>query len=542
MDDSKVSATYLIKGLEFIGQGVNIFDEAYLLPPSNGRMLDVSDDNVTITPIRQTDALETFGSNFAEFIQDFSVSAGLDGSYKGFTASVETKFARSSRESVDIKFAQLSLISSGAILSLVGDPVVLRGYLNENFKAALASADPKRLFTTYGTHVAIKVKIGGMISYYSYSKATERQSNSEFEFAARARYKGFGAEVGANGSLTQKEKEAAKTVEGSEHLFVNGGSDVTRIKVEKGDKDSYGNWAATIAGEPGFLGFDRNGLFPVWELTEDPARAAALELAFRQEAARQFQVRIFMQAGAVAAHPNARVEVPKNHKLLGGGARANYTGGGNFLTASFPDGDSAWNARSKDHRAHDPASISAFAMCIYDNLDLWEVAQFSATGTQANHPSAQVALAADFVAKGGVLVGGGAVVNYGSGPGNLLMGCYPKDETTWAANSKDHLDPSPATITVFAQGLRCKVDGVHIAIDINHVKSQARNHPSEQCSPDRAFTLTGGGALVDYRGGPGNMLTKTYPENDRTWYASSKDQLDPDAEAITAYAIGLKVT
>src|SRR5580704_8946166 len=136
MDNSKVDATYLAKGLEFVGMGVNIFDESYLLPPSNGRVIDTNDGNVTRTPIRQTNAVETFGSNFAEFIQDFSVSAGLEGSYKGFTASVETKFARSSRESVDIKFAQLSLISSGEMLSLGSDPVVLKRYLNADFKAA----------------------------------------------------------------------------------------------------------------------------------------------------------------------------------------------------------------------------------------------------------------------------------------------------------------------------------------------------------------------------------------------------------------------
>jgi hypothetical protein len=541
MDNSKVDATYLAKGLEFVGMGVNIFDESYLLPPSNGRVIDTNDGNVTRTPIRQTNAVETFGSNFAEFIQDFSVSAGLDGSYKGFTASVETKFARSSRESVEIKFAQLSLISSGEILSLSGN---LKHCLNKHFKEALQADDPKKLFAAYGTHVATKVKIGGMISYYSYSKATERQSTSEFEFAARAKYKGYGAEVGANGSLTEKEKEAAKTVEGSEHLFVNGGGEVERIKVEKGDKGSYADWAATIAASPGFIGFAPNGLLPVWELTDDPVRAAALELAFRQEAARQIQILIFSHTGEVAAHPHARVHIPKDYKLLGGGARENYAGEGNLLTASFPDGDTTWSARGKDHYYHNSASISAFAIGIYDNpkLDLWEVAQFTATGFQAARPSAQVALAADFVAKGGVLVGGGAIVVYGTGAGVLLTSSYPKDATTWAANAADPLNSGPATITVFAQGLRCKVEGVKIAVDINHVRSQSKNHPSESCSTKRGFALTGGGAFVDYGTGPGNLLTKSYPENDHTWTASSKDHKEHSPATITAYAIGLKVT
>jgi hypothetical protein len=284
-------------------------------------------------------------------------------------------------------------------------------------------------------------------------------------------------------------------------------------------------------------------LLPVWELTDNATRRAALELAFKQEAARQFQIRIFTHTGAVANHPQARVHIPKEYKLLAGGARDNFTGGGNLLTASFPDGDSTWVARGKDHHGvDDHASVSVFAIGIYDNLDLWEVAQFSATGAKDPDPSAEVALAADFVGKGGVLVGGGAVVVNGPGADKLLTSSYPKSPTTWAANATDPFNENPAAITVFAQGLRCKVEGVKIEVKTNQVQSQRKAHPSEKCSPDRGFTLTGGGAFVDYGTGPGNLLTSSYPENDHTWAASSKDHVAHSHATITAYAIGLKVS
>ena len=47
---------------------------------------------------------------------------------------------------------------------------------------------------------------------------------------------------------------------------------------------------------------------------------------------------------------------------------------------------------------------------------------------------------------------------------------------------------------------------------------------------------------MDYGTGPGNLLTSTYPENDHTWFASSKDHFKNSAATITAYAIGLKVS
>jgi hypothetical protein len=215
---------------------------------------------------------------------------------------------------------------------------------------------------------------------------------------------------------------------------------------------------------------------------------------------------------------------------------------GNLLTASFPDGDATWAARGKDHVDHDPAKISVFAIGIYDNLDLWEVKQFPANGAQAPRPSAEVALAADFVSKGGVLVGGGALIVDGPGADKLLTSSYPKNATTWAANAADPNNDNPAAITVFAQGLRCKVEGVKIEVKPNQVTSRRAAHPSEECSPDRGFTLTGGGAFVDYGTGPGNLLTSSYPKNDHTWAASSKDHKQASHATITAYAIGLKVS
>ncbi len=57
----------------------------------------------------------------------------------------EAKFSRSSRNSVDIKFAQLALLSSGAIVSLSSDPAVLRRHLNPDFRKALAERESKQL-------------------------------------------------------------------------------------------------------------------------------------------------------------------------------------------------------------------------------------------------------------------------------------------------------------------------------------------------------------------------------------------------------------
>jgi hypothetical protein len=50
--------------------------------------------------------------------------------------------------------------------------------------------------------------------------------------------------------------------------------------------------------------------------------------------------------------------------MVGGGAKANYTGEGNLLTASYPSNSSTWLAKSKDQIKSDPATITAYAVGI----------------------------------------------------------------------------------------------------------------------------------------------------------------------------------
>ena len=61
------------------------------------------------------------------------------------------------------------------------------------------------------------------------------------------------------------------------------------------------------------------------------------------------------------------------------GARVNWHGAGNLLTASFPStSNNTWTAFGKDHGAgyRDPATITVYAIAIYDPDNIWEVKVF----------------------------------------------------------------------------------------------------------------------------------------------------------------------
>src|SRR5215469_2593426 len=48
-------------------------------------------------------------------------------------------------------------------------------------------------------------------------------------------------------------------------------------------------------------------------------------------------LKLFHLVSTSAPHPAAHVTVPPGYKLVGGGARVNWSGAGNLLTASYPD-------------------------------------------------------------------------------------------------------------------------------------------------------------------------------------------------------------
>jgi len=153
----------------------------------------------------------------------------------------------------------------------------------------------------------------------------------------------------------------------------------------------------------------------------------------------------------VAPHPSASVSVPDGWVLVGGGAQVEYGSGlGSMLYGSFPK-ENSWVAEAKDHLQPDPAQVTAFAIGLKRSF----LAKIGLTVTSplvitsappANHPSVTL------VNQNFSFISGGARVNW-AGVGNLLTASFPQDRQNWTAQGKDHLQPDPATITVWGIGL-----------------------------------------------------------------------------------------
>ena len=179
-----------------------------------------------------------------------------------------------------------------------------------------------------------------------------------------------------------------------------------------------------------------------------PASITAYAIALH-DPENEWDVTINSEPSEPAAHPSAVAVLPAGFVLTGGGAFVNWHGAGNLLTASFPNSDTSWEVRSKDHDISDPAQITAYAIGMRPKANGKKLHHEikTATGAVAAHPSVTVQLD-----PGWSLSGGGAFDDW-NGDGNLLTASFPQGEG-WVAAGKDHKVSSPASITAYAIGLR----------------------------------------------------------------------------------------
>jgi hypothetical protein len=244
-------------------------------------------------------------------------------------------------------------------------------------------------------------------------------------------------------------------------------------------------------------------------------------------------IRVFSALGTTAAHPTAEVSVPQGYKMIGGGAKVNWSGAGSLLTASYPKAFNIWVASSKDHSIPSPATIEVWAIAIEDPKDDFEVVIDSSDSPRMPHPEVLVNARSGYQ-----LVGGGAQA-HGRPPaaGQLLTASHPIGTNTWHAKSKDHVHPDPSVLTAYAISMRPRNGTDLIPIQINSRTGSTTAHPKGECEAPAGCKLIGGGALVNWAGA-GSLLTASHPRGNE-WVTASKDHQVPDPSSITTFTMGI---
>jgi hypothetical protein len=527
-----------VKG--WLGTGIDIFQCEPFEPPSTkpASLLSSSlpPDFRRIESLPAIKYREVYADSLLEMNNQLTVEAGLKGSYGGVSGSVDSKFSKSEGRTEKRHLLQIFFFASNWFYSITKGKEGLKQLLDPEFKNALATGNMDDLFKTYGTHLIIKMMVGGRAEYSSESSDLTSISKTDFSIAAKAKYAQAGGSIEGSTAVGSSDSKKEQLVSGSINIATTGGLPEHGVKLRDG---AWGAWVGSIDARPGFLGFDKdNGLLPIWDLAPTDARKKEIIQAYKIKAAKALRTEILSVTSEVTGHPEARVTVPAGYKLVGGGARSNSTGAGNLLTASFPETPNTWMAASKDHNASDQASITAFAVAIHDPDNLWDV---NITKSDAGNDDANP-LRMQRVESGYVMVGGGAQV-LPNKEGNLLFASYPMNPDTWRGHSKWRKTKGSAKLVAYAIGLKSKLPDIKIESAIQQGRSNESTRPKATASVASDHVMTGGGACILYgEQEPGVLLTASYPADGKTWEGKGKDHLDPCSTAIEVECIGVKVT
>jgi hypothetical protein len=516
---------------DLVGRGVDFFHVDPWSPPPKSRTV-TNDLDLSVEDIGTTGLDHLYADNFLDLKHSIALEANVGGSYDGFSGSISAKYNHSDEVIRKQHLLKISRTISGSYVAARNGAATLKKAFTKEFSDALNKGSADDLFGVFGTHIVSSIKIGGRAEYYCQTSDTQTMTADKFQIAATVKYAAAGGSVEGGTDDSDETKQNVKNVQGSDSLFIQGGDQ--KLAVQVSPKGGWNAWAISCVDQPGFLSCQN--LIPVWELADDKTRQAELRDAYRRKAAKALTTHIISVTSAPAPHNSATVDVPTGYKLLSGGALDSWTGGGNLLTSSFPQGENtSWRATGKDHHAHEDAPITAYAIVTYDPDDIWDVAQTSVKVGPWSSGTFQAP-----VKDGYLMIGGGAEATWDTA-GIYLTASYPDAAGgAWIGKAKDHTDSDTGYFTAYALGLKCKVPGVSLDRSIQMGVSARAAVPTVTASVPAGYVMVGGGALSNWKTA-GSLLTASYPRSPTSWEARSKDQDTVELVVLNAYAIGIKV-
>ena len=235
---------------------------------------------------------ETYAENtIDEIITKMSIESKVSGSKCGFSAEVGGSFTSSQKKSKNHFFVMGTHDISVRNVVLVGPSTAqLKDFMTDNAKADIEGTNKlypstqegfKKLIENYGTHLILQAELGGRLRYATTVDKTLASSTTEAKAYANASDKNtiVSGEVKASAEQQKKyEKNESKVITNVTTL----GGDfaiASQIDGQGNDNDTKINdWKKSLSEFKNLMMVGiNNELVPIYELIEDPDRAADLK-------------------------------------------------------------------------------------------------------------------------------------------------------------------------------------------------------------------------------------------------------------------------
>lgn len=137
-----------------------------------------------------------------------AIHTSLEGDYAFFSGSVSTDYSKDEQGSLCYVYTRITYLVTQYNITL--PPVAdTRELLRDDFKTALETTDPIKLYTEYGTHLVRSIVVGGRAAFTSSTDTREYSSSESIEVAAKMALKFSVASM--KSEMSTKDQETAKT-------------------------------------------------------------------------------------------------------------------------------------------------------------------------------------------------------------------------------------------------------------------------------------------------------------------------------------------
>ena len=242
--------------MEYLGSGYNVCGEYANGVSVKKKLFDL--DKVPSKDIRKlsnrsADFFSVVGQSVEEYQKSLAVKAGISGSYKLFSGSVEASFNSTNLSITESSYVSIQLCMRYETWKL---QTTAAEYMYPDVLDDFKTKDGKWLIQHYGGGVVMGMDVGGRwVDNLAVSKLY-KNSTTQVTVAMEAAY---GDVVSGKGST-----EISKTVK-SENSIAS-----RRVKVIGGDPafapGKLEDWQTSVEKNPAFMDFTSDGLVMIWEL------------------------------------------------------------------------------------------------------------------------------------------------------------------------------------------------------------------------------------------------------------------------------------
>ncbi|HLK56034.1 MAG TPA: MAC/perforin domain-containing protein [Chthonomonadaceae bacterium] len=552
---SSTSVSSTTAGASNLGWGVNalsgnilsaylqpIFDQNKLFPAKKPSIPQQANLNEQTT-------LTFTGEYGYDYLVSQSASVGISGHYAGFSGSLHASFGTTQSQEFTENYGTCQYTFQ--LYQLTIPSSAFQSLLADGFKNDLNTMAPLDFYNKYGPYFTSSVIVGGALNSSIYTVAQTTYSDTSMSVSASAAYNEGIAGGKVNTSYTYTDQTTKTTYTCNSGITVVGGTS----KFDANNAFDVTEWEQTIVGNPATISYT---LTPMWQLLPTGQRQTdlinAIDAYFNQpnpNLLSPLTLKTFTATSNVTGTESMGVAVATGYKVLGGGASLQQSSPNNqFLTSSSVvkgAPPNQWNSSAKSMYNATNASLTSYAIAVYDPADLLDVEVFDVKGGPTTQDTYSFLYTVP-VGAGYVMTGGGIATYPSNTNGLIISASYPTSQTQWTAAASAHSGAAcTGSVDVSVIGIKWQVPAGKpplVVVQQSITSNMPTEIPSQMVGVAANCAMVGGGANINSGTAPPvnyNSLQNSYPSSATQWTASGHDAKVACNAVITAYTLGLQV-